>query len=339
MSPSEVRPADDAEFDELRAILDQELARLPERYRGVVVLCELEGLSRHAAAHRLGIPEGTLSSRLARAKDLLRHRLIRRGLTPSALALNAALAPEAGAILIPPSLAGSTIQAAACVAAGLSLAEAAPTSVAILTQGVLKAMLIAKFKGLVLGLTVATVVTTGIGVLAQSPGPAASPDGDRLSALERKLDRILEALGGSRGDAPRTLPPTTTTRVDARKNAASPDVQLVLPPPATSLPPQVFGDRLGHRILAPAASSDDRLAHVVPDAPHPPAARLADVVPDAPHPPAVPPPPAGPSRDLDARVDALERRLGEMERRFGEMERRIGRTMSGSATRPAERAK
>ena len=55
--------------DELRAILDDELSCLPARYRGPIVLCELEGLTRQEAARRLGVPEGTVSSRLARGRQ------------------------------------------------------------------------------------------------------------------------------------------------------------------------------------------------------------------------------------------------------------------------------
>src|SRR5205807_805294 len=49
-------------------IIDQELCRLPEKYRAAVVLCDVEGRPRKEAARQLRIPEGTLSSRLATAR-------------------------------------------------------------------------------------------------------------------------------------------------------------------------------------------------------------------------------------------------------------------------------
>ena len=66
MSPAD--GMDEIQKSELRSILDDELSRLPDRHRAAIVLCELEGLSRREAACRLGVSEGTLSSRLARAK-------------------------------------------------------------------------------------------------------------------------------------------------------------------------------------------------------------------------------------------------------------------------------
>ena len=60
-------------------VLDQELARLPDKYRTALVLCELEGRPRKEAARQLGIPEGTLSSRLATGRRMLAKRFGRPG--------------------------------------------------------------------------------------------------------------------------------------------------------------------------------------------------------------------------------------------------------------------
>ena len=73
------------------AVIDEELAKLPDCYRDAVVLCELRGVSRKQAAAELGVPEGTLSSRLAAAKRKLAGRLAARGLAGAALV--AALVP------------------------------------------------------------------------------------------------------------------------------------------------------------------------------------------------------------------------------------------------------
>ena len=67
--------------DDLVPLLDEELSRLPDRYRAALVACELEGKSRREAAQQLGLPEGTLSTHLARGRKLLRERLVKRGVS------------------------------------------------------------------------------------------------------------------------------------------------------------------------------------------------------------------------------------------------------------------
>jgi RNA polymerase sigma factor (sigma-70 family) len=355
MSDPRVKPSDDDESvrDEVRAILDEELARLPERYRVAVILCELDGLSRRAAARRLSIPEGTLSSRLARAKGLLRERLVHRGLALSALALDGALVREAEArtMIVPFSLVDSTIRAATSVAAGASLAEVASTSVATLTQGVLKAMLLAKFKGIVLGLTAAAVVTTGVGVLAQSNGPRSRVDEDRLSVLERKLDRILEALSGSFTSAESR--PARDPLVEAGRpkgaepspfEAGRPKGAEPTPKPDTATTPKtaelalVAGtpDTSTTSTVGTAATTEGSTPYTLSSRfpvraqTHPGKGESASVK--------VSPMLAysGASRALDARVHALEERLTELEGRFREMERRLSRHNPGGAETKAE---
>src|SRR5262249_34877571 len=88
LPPTPADPLDEVAWRDLRPALDEEVGRLADRYRLPVVLCYLEGKSHEATAAELGWPKGTVAGRLARARDLLRGRLTRRGLTlPATFAL------------------------------------------------------------------------------------------------------------------------------------------------------------------------------------------------------------------------------------------------------------
>jgi RNA polymerase sigma factor (sigma-70 family) len=201
-----VQTIDQASHKELMAILDDELACLPARYRGPIVLCELEGLSRQEAAQRLGVPEGTVSSRLARAKTRLRDRLARRGMAVPAGALSFVAIREASAAVLTESLIESTALVATRVAAGISAAGVVSTSVVSLTEGVLKSMLLTKLKGIALVLGSSVAVVSGAVALGQTAPAGQSTsrsDTERMTVMERKLDRIIDALdrmsGGTNG--------------------------------------------------------------------------------------------------------------------------------------------
>ncbi len=123
-----VRPAPDplAEVTgrELCIALDEELGRLPEKYRLPLLLCCLEGLSRDEAAHRLDWPAGALKGRLERGRQLLRQRLGRRGITLSAGLAGLALTGS-GRAAVAPGLSAATVEAAVRVAAGGTAAVSA----------------------------------------------------------------------------------------------------------------------------------------------------------------------------------------------------------------------
>ena len=106
-----VEAGGDVDQAELRSVIDEEIKRLPERYRVPLVLCHLEGLRHDEVAKRLGCPVGTVESRLSRAREQLRTRLARRGLAPTASVLGPILRPpDASAVF--PSLVEATLRVA-----------------------------------------------------------------------------------------------------------------------------------------------------------------------------------------------------------------------------------
>ncbi len=123
-----IDPAPAEPPDDLKQVIDEELERLPEPLRAAVVLCDLGGQTRRQAAEQLGCPEGTLSSRLAQAREILARRLSRRGITPG-------LAGLAGlAVAVPAALLSETAAAGATVAAG-GTAAASPAALALADEG------------------------------------------------------------------------------------------------------------------------------------------------------------------------------------------------------------
>jgi RNA polymerase sigma factor (sigma-70 family) len=157
-TPAPRDPAAEVSWREVQAILDQELQRLPERYRAPLILCYLECLTRDEAARQLGLSPTTLHGRLDRARNLLRGGLCKRGLTLGAVLSAAALSDSAGRAAMAPLFVVSSAKAALLLATGQPLTEGVvATRVLALTREVLKSMFLTK-----LNWTTATVLCAGL---------------------------------------------------------------------------------------------------------------------------------------------------------------------------------
>jgi RNA polymerase sigma factor (sigma-70 family) len=203
-----LQPLDWLARQEARAILDEEVERLPGKDRRVVVLCYLQGQSYSEAARSLGWPAGTVAARLARARVKLRDRLVRRGLGSSE-SLHAALPFLAAPVsAVPSTLVAATVKAGVHFAVATSaLTELVSPQVITLARGVLQTMRLSQCKTTLSLVLVVGLVGAGLSGLAVRPGspaqaqaPAPAPmqvqqqdPQDHAQELER-AQRELQAL-------------------------------------------------------------------------------------------------------------------------------------------------
>jgi RNA polymerase sigma factor (sigma-70 family) len=214
---------------ELCGLIDDELNRLPERYRAPLLLCCLEGRTRDEAARQLGTSLGTLKHRLDLGRRLLRTRLARRGVALPAVLVVAALARHSTPAAMPAPLAALTCRAAPAFAGLRPAAGPVSRQAAALANDVLDALALARLKWVAALVLAVGVLTTGVGLAARPASggrPAASP---LASAGTDQEPPRVDALGDP-------LPPGALARlgtvrfrhgVEARSIAFSPDGALL----------------------------------------------------------------------------------------------------------------
>jgi RNA polymerase sigma factor (sigma-70 family) len=194
-------PSSENRDAELWGVLDEELSRLPEKYRLAILLCDLEGRTRHDVARQLGCPEGTMASRLARGRSLLAVRLARRGF-PAVLVAQA-LADGAAGASVSARLVHPITTAACCSGVAGAVGNSLLTvNVTGLAEGVMRSMLLTKIKTAIAVCLMVAMTAVGVGGSMSRTLAGATPDppeqgransGDFLDRV-RKLKAQLQQL-------------------------------------------------------------------------------------------------------------------------------------------------
>jgi RNA polymerase sigma factor (sigma-70 family) len=268
--PTDALPAPDvntdSDWNDLKPVLDDEIARLPDKYRAPFVLCYLEGRTNEEAAAQLGCPKGTVLSRLSRGRERLRARLARRGVALTAAAFAFTLSQNAASASVPASLVTPTVGAALPFAAGTAANALVPAQVAALAEGALQTMTLLKLK-VTAAVLVLAMLGTGLTWAASGDGkgdsgspaapvapaaatiPAPAPISEAVSLVEQDRDR--RPLGPNESE-----PEMSGRVVEVAKDGKSITIET---PPATrgGAPGKVtvkFGDKTATTYISVAAN-------------------------------------------------------------------------------------
>lgn len=257
------RPQADLGWTELHRVLDEEVVQLPARHRAVFVLCCLEGKTGEEVSRLLGCPPGTVSSRLTRARERLRERLIRRGFTPALLVTSALSTSE---LVAAPSAAllDSTLRAIPTFIAGWYQGgfSARPATIA---EGVMRAMFMNKLR--LVSLLFALGLIAAGGVLAVSHGAADDPgqsqpkenisNGEKVVANHPTVRLIHPQLSGR----DRIIVQGATVEA-SRQAELHPRIAGVLKNVMVDVGDRVKEGELLAQIDAPALALDEQLARI-----------------------------------------------------------------------------
>jgi RNA polymerase sigma factor (sigma-70 family) len=206
-TPSPSDPLAEITVREAQMVLEDELARLPEKYRAPLVLCCLEGMPRDEAAQHLGWPLSTLKSRLEEARDRLRRRLDRRGLTLPGALLASVLAEGAAQAAVQAPLLRATVRGALVFAGGKAGAGVTVSAkVAALAEEALRSVFATKPRLAATLVLLLGLVGTGATLFAtrETGGEPADPVAAHLEATRQ--------TAGLQGVPGQDVPRTTTDR-------------------------------------------------------------------------------------------------------------------------------
>jgi RNA polymerase sigma factor (sigma-70 family) len=246
---------------DLRAMLDEEVLRLPARCRDPFVLCYLQGKTNEEAARLLGCPTGTVQSRLSHARELLRTGLARRGLTLSGGLLAAAL-PLTTAASAPAALLDSTARAAlATLAPG---AAAVSARALLLAEGVMATVALSKIKVVVAACLLAGVLVAAAGAPGWFGEPQAvvstpaSPQKEQAEPVKQPDPRKLLRDPEPQVRLKAALP--LAGQLDEEAITVLIDLLAVLPPPQRRLAERTLQGVAEEWAPNPVLAGDDEIS-------------------------------------------------------------------------------